>query len=187
MNDVDIINGASVPDYDGLFVIGSCDRRITFYSQQVRALNLACALQASGRLDEKRRLAVIGAGAAGLSVSAALAILEPEAVVHVYESEDRALHLQQGCTRRYLHPHIYEWPAKGAADPRTCLPLLDWNAAASARVAQQVQREFDQIWLHRRQPSLKLLRKVTALERDGTALRLSHAGSGEPSMGTDVT
>ena len=69
MNELDSINGAEVPGWPSIYVIGSYDSRITFYSQQVRGFNLAGALVANGILRDKRRFAVIGAGAAGLSES----------------------------------------------------------------------------------------------------------------------
>ena len=41
----DILGGAAVRDRPNLFVIGCYDRRITFYSQQVRALSLVHILK----------------------------------------------------------------------------------------------------------------------------------------------
>lgn len=143
MDALDPINGASVPGYPLIYVIGSYDNRITFYSQQVRGFNLAHALAAANSLKGKTRFAVIGAGAAGLSVASGLSLLHPESHVHIYEREEHPLHLQRGCRQRNLHPHIYEWPRAGALVKRANLPYLDWIAGSADQVAQTVRQQFE--------------------------------------------
>jgi hypothetical protein len=172
----DVIDSAVVPGWGSAFVVGSFDKRITFYSQQVRGLNLAYALHASGGLKNKWRLAVVGAGAAGLSLSAALALLLPDAAVDVFESEQQALNLQRGCTRRHLHPHIYDWPLKGATKAEADLPILDWTADTSDKVAEHVVQQFEGIAVHCKRLVLHTLRKVTAIERDGEDFTVFHEG-----------
>jgi hypothetical protein len=61
----DVIDGSSVPGSPGLYVVGCYDSRITFYSQQVRALELAYALHEQQHLQPNARIAVIGGGASG--------------------------------------------------------------------------------------------------------------------------
>ena len=39
-----VLEGMSVEGWPGVYVLGCIDRRVTIYSQQVRALNLAAAL-----------------------------------------------------------------------------------------------------------------------------------------------
>jgi hypothetical protein len=170
MNELDSINGAEVPGWPSIYVIGSYDSRITFYSQQVRGFNLASALVANGILQGKRRFAVIGAGAAGLSVSAGLSILKPDCHVDVFEREEQALHLQRGCLQRNLHPHIYEWPRQGAREGSAGLPFLNWSAGTADSVAAEVMRQFGTLQAHRPNAlAIKVLREVTAIERIGTA------------------
>ena len=176
MNELDSINGAEVPGWPSIYVIGSYDSRITFYSQQVRGFNLANALVANGILQDKRRFAVIGAGAAGLSVAAGLSILKPNCHVDVFEREEHALHLQRGCFQRNLHPHIYEWPRQGALDVSAGLPFLNWSAGTADSVAAEVMRQFGTLQAHRANKlNIKLLREVTAIERIGkAAYRVRH-------------
>jgi len=71
----DWINAATAPGGDGVYFLGAFDRRITFYSQQVRGLRLAHALDAQGLISKKDKVAVVGAGAAGLSFALCAALL----------------------------------------------------------------------------------------------------------------
>jgi hypothetical protein len=143
MNDLEIIESAEVPDWPLVFVVGSFDSRTTFFSQQTRALNLASALAATGRLVGKWKFCVVGAGAAGLSLAAGLALLLPEAQIHIFEREENALYLQHGCHQRNLHPHIYEWPRAGATGRSADLPILDWTAGSADAVAHEVFQQFE--------------------------------------------
>ena len=178
MTDLEIIGSAEVPGWPFIFVVGSYDKRITFYSQQVRALNLAAALSASGRLNGKWRLAVVGAGAAGVSLSAALALLRNDAQIDLYEREQDILHLQRDCRRRNLHPHIYDWPEMAASSPNAGLPILDWNSGNAHDVSEQVTRHFELI---RGQLTARLrlrnLRSVIGLQRVDAEYQLSHRGT----------
>jgi hypothetical protein len=175
MSELDPIYGAEAPGWPFVYVVGSYDTRVTFFSQQARGLNLACALLSLRVLDRKTRFAVIGAGAAGLSVAAGLSLLMPRGQVDVFEREEHALHLQRGCFRRNLHPHIYEWPRQGALNPRADLPILDWEAGSADAVADAVLRQFKILQVHRPGLNLKLLREVTRLQRVGVNdYRVSH-------------
>jgi CHASE2 domain-containing sensor protein len=144
----DILKHMRVPKRPGIYVLGVFERRITLYSQQVRALNLVYSLAQSGRLKEGSRLAVVGAGAAGLTAAAAAAVAG--ARVSVFDRLHHPLALIRGNPSRWLHPHIYEWPL---ADPRllepTCenagLPLLNWRADTANVVAETLKREFERL------------------------------------------
>ena len=59
------MTSATIPGVEGLYFVGTFDRRITFYSQQVRALQLVRAMHESGKVDTNGSIAVVGAGAAG--------------------------------------------------------------------------------------------------------------------------
>ncbi len=60
-----LIQHMEVPGEPGVFVLGCFERRVTLYSQQVRALNLVHSLFAEGRLREGDRVAIVGAGRPG--------------------------------------------------------------------------------------------------------------------------
>lgn len=116
----------AVPGWPGVYVLGCLDRRVTIYSQQVRALNLAAMLFASGKLGAGDPVAVIGAGAAGLTCAAGLDRLG--AAVTLLEAAPEPLHLFSCGAKRWLHPRVYDWPSAGWEDARAGLPVLDWAA-----------------------------------------------------------
>ncbi|AZV39458.1 FAD-dependent oxidoreductase [Komagataeibacter xylinus] len=74
-----------------LYFVGTFDRRITFYSQQVRALRLAHALDETGAILPSHSVAVVGAGAAGATIAMALALMGHD--VTLYDPADDILHL----------------------------------------------------------------------------------------------
>ncbi|OOG70027.1 hypothetical protein B0E45_14595 [Sinorhizobium sp. A49] len=127
-----------------MYVLGCFDRRITFYSQQVRALSLVHALHELGYLQNAPQIAVIGAGAAGLTAAAAAALASAGRVV-LFETARELVPLQSATARRKLDPHIYDWPRDDATDAIANLPILDWEAGASRSVRQDVVLEFEDI------------------------------------------
>src|ERR1700722_19201607 len=63
----------TVPKTPGLFVIGSLHRRrVTFLSQQLRALNCVWAALTTRQIRAADTVAVVGGGLAGMTVTAAL-------------------------------------------------------------------------------------------------------------------
>lgn len=133
----------SVPGRPGLYVLGSFAKRVTLYSQQVRALNLVEALCRTGALAPGSRVAVIGGGAAGLTAAAGAAVRGLE--VSRLEKFSVPLRLQRQSQKRYLHPHIYDWPYEGSLDERTGLPLLDWGAGNADQVAREIEDGWEEV------------------------------------------
>lgn len=136
----DLIGAATIPGQDGLYFLGPYTSRITFFSQQVRALRLARALHELGYLKAAQGIGVVGAGAAGATMAVALALLGHK--VTLFDKSDQILHLQSGSTR-LLHPHIYEWPGFGSLDERAGLPILDWSAGAGSTVVPALRTAFN--------------------------------------------
>lgn len=124
----------------GLYFVGPFEGRITFYSQQVRALRLADALNRSGQLTPQQRVAVVGAGAAGVTIALAIALIGND--VTLYDPADKVLQLQSA-SPRLLHPHIYEWPRLGSLNDHAGLPFLDWSADSGNRVCAELQASFE--------------------------------------------
>lgn len=139
----DVLADYAVPGTKSVFVLGCLEKRVTLYAQQVRALNLVDALLDAGRIRKGGSVAVVGGGAAGMTAAAALAVAAPElAEIHLYETQPELLHLQAKNSSRYLHPHLYDWPAPNALRPDAGLPLLDWSAGPASSVAQQLDDAF---------------------------------------------
>lgn len=137
-------------DEPPLYAIGSFDTRVTVLSQQTRALNLAWSLVETGvvpiRGDARRsKIAVVGAGFAGLTFAAGLLRKEANCDLFIFEQRDTLLPLQQGSDTRWLHPHIYDWPADGSEASAAMLPVLNWTAARSSDVVVQVLGEWAQV------------------------------------------
>ena len=135
-----------MPGRPNFYVLGCFDKRITFYSQQVRSLSLVHALYDLGYLKDAPRVAVIGAGAAGLSAAAAIALASAGSVV-LFEVSPALLPLQSATSRRKIDPHIYDWPRFDATDTVANLPILNWEAGAAQDVRQDVVYQFEDIVL----------------------------------------
>ncbi|WP_156656304.1 NAD(P)-binding protein [Mycobacterium sp. 852002-51152_SCH6134967] len=136
-----------VPDR-ALYQVGAFETGVTVYSQQVRALNLAWSLIESDTLisdpdeDPKGRIAIIGAGFAGLTLAAALLKKAVAAEIVLFERHDTVLPLQHGCESRWLHPYIYNWPEEGTDANSPGLPLLNWTASRASDVVREVIRSW---------------------------------------------
>ena len=78
---------------------------------------------------------------AGVTAAAAAASLGHE--VFLFEQRPVLCHLQHGCDTRWVHPHIYDWPAFGSDSPYAGLPVLDWKADTAAEVAKQIVSGFE--------------------------------------------
>jgi hypothetical protein len=131
-------------DIDGVYVLGSFNRYITVHSQQIRAVNLIHALvEKTGPLVDKK-MAIVGAGFAGVT-AAAYALEHTNAAVTVFEAAPRALWLQEHCRERWLHPGLYDWPLPGALEPRTYLPVMNWTTGPADEVVAQVREQWNEL------------------------------------------
>jgi hypothetical protein len=141
-----------------IYVLGVFESGVTVYSQQVRALNLAFALMESERvksfawtksdktnLRNKKSIAIIGAGFAGLTVTAGLLKKYANADITIFEERDTLLPLQQGTDSRWLHPRIYDWPADESATNVAMLPILNWTAARASDVVVQILSKWTKL------------------------------------------
>ncbi len=145
MTPKEIVKAALVPGTKRVFVLGCFEQRVTVYSQQVRALNLVDAMLSQEMVRLKGgRVAIVGGGVAGMTAAVALAKAAPElARLDLFESRSGVLELQHG-SRRFLHPHFYDWPAPGADQSDAGLPIMNWQAGPAGDVARILRAEFEQ-------------------------------------------
>jgi hypothetical protein len=111
------------------FVLGTFERGVTVYRQQIRALNLIHAFVDASSGENKviapgSRVAVIGGGAFGITAAAALAYANFQTTL--FERQQFLLPLQRGCTTRWIHPTFYDWPDASSERETARLPILDW-------------------------------------------------------------
>ncbi len=129
-----------------LYLVGAFDAHVTVLSQQIRALNLAWALIESCTVptgtEPRRKIAIVGAGFAGLTLAAALFQKQTALDITIFEERDTLLPLQQGSDSRWLHPQIYDWPAEGSEASAAMLPVLNWTAGRASDVVVQALSEW---------------------------------------------
>lgn len=129
------------------FAVGTYERNITLFRQQMRALNLVYAMRTASDdgLPENRigRVAVIGGGAFGVTAAAAAASVGME--VHLYEQHQILLPLQRGCDTRWVNPLYYEWPAPGSESRFAALPLANWRSGTASQVADQLVAGLEEV------------------------------------------
>lgn len=127
----------------GLYLLGGLSSGVTVYSQQVRAHNLASAI---GQLEAKGlkadQIAVVGAGIAGLTITAGLLSCVESARITLFEKRWDLCPLQQGSDTRWIHPRIYDWPRVGSRPPSAGLPLLNWQEGRASDVARTILNRF---------------------------------------------
>lgn len=126
-----------------MYALGSFEKGVTVFNQQVRALNLAWALcelpNKPGLLDD---VAVVGGGIAGITFAAGL-LKKGVPKVTIFEKRPVLCPLQQGSDTRWVHPHIYEWPKEGTENPIAGLPIMNWRAGRASDVVQQLLDAWD--------------------------------------------
>lgn len=133
-----------------IYCVGNFDERVTVLTQQRRALNLVWALIEGSLIPtapngDRCRIAIVGAGFSGLTVAAALLRKRCHCSISIFEERDTLLPLQQGSDTRWLHPHIYDWPAEGSEAVAAMMPVLNWTAARASDVVVQALRSWAEI------------------------------------------
>jgi hypothetical protein len=144
----EIVDWFEIP-YEGLtphersavFALGNFGHQVTFSAQQTRAFNLIWGLFETGRLKPGDHVAVVGAGLAGLS--AAVAALNKDCQVDLFEQASQPCALQRGNDIRFIHPNILRWPEVGSENEQTAFPYLNWTAATVRAVIRQVAVQWD--------------------------------------------
>lgn len=137
------LHAATVDDLEKCYFIGPFGQRVSFASQQMRSYLTVWALETvdgQKRLAPSSRVAVVGAGVAGLTVTAAL--LARKHAVTLFELGKSPLRHQEYTSHRYLHPTINFWP-EHPFKPTTNFPFFDWHEALTSEVAKQFKDDWD--------------------------------------------
>lgn len=130
------------PKNPHIYIVGCFDKRVTVYSQQVRALNVIWALAEGASLGPSPNIAIVGGGIAGLT--AAAAALKEGWRVTIFERQ-KLLHMQADAQERWIHPHIIDWPDDGADNAGADLEFLDWCAGIASQIIADMRIEWDTI------------------------------------------
>ncbi len=155
-----VIRAASLDSLPGVYFLGPYSFRLSFVSQQHRALNLVAALLHTGKVIAGSSVGLVGAGLTGIMAASTLVRLGCS--VSLYETHSDVLARQRNATHRYVHPSINFWPLE-PLNPTTDLPFFDWYAGRAADVVQSIEAEWKAS--HSSQMSqLCLGKKVTSLQ-----------------------
>jgi hypothetical protein len=139
----ELLDGFGVKRAPSELVLGTFDKGLTVFDQQVRALNLAYRLGSGKTFPAAQPIAVIGGGVAGLTFAAGCIWLGQGIVL--IERQPVPCHLQRGCDIRWVHPHIYHWPKGGSEQPYAGLPLLSWEEGTASEVARQITLQWERL------------------------------------------
>jgi hypothetical protein len=144
MTPQEIVEAALVTGTKRVLVLGCFEQRVTVYSQQVRALNLVDAILSQGLVRLKGgKVAIVGGGVAGMTAAVAFAKAAPDlASLDLLERRPSTLEFQRN-SRRFLHPHFYDWPAPGFDQSDADLPVMNWQAGPAGDVAKTIGAEFE--------------------------------------------
>jgi hypothetical protein len=167
-----ILDYLTLSEHSNVYLVGVHAKRVTIYSQQVRALNLIDAIHFYRTPLTGRHVAIVGAGVAGLT--AAARALQYGAHVTVLDRRPTEL-LQTNSRHRWLHPTIYDWPIGdwNEIDASAGLPVLTWSAAE----ADSFAREFKKRWIDiKKSVSDRIVQianaAVNSIEPDGGLIRV---------------
>lgn len=136
-----VINATRVQG--NVYMIGPYGNRVSFQSQQIRALNLVWALwENHGRDLEGKKVAVVGAGVTGMTAAAGLMKLNAD--VTIYDSRSETSIQIKDARHRFIHPNINFFPSE-ALSHTTDLPFMNWWADQCNNVIERISTSFSDI------------------------------------------
>ncbi len=175
MSSYKIIENSKVPNYNKVYTVGCFSKRVTFHSQQRRALNLVWALVENEIIRKGDPIAIIGGGLAGMT--AAIAADRKGAKVTLFEKHDQLMSLQRQNLTRYVHPNIYDWPKENSFEQETHLPFLNWRADYAGEIVEQIESQWQAL---SKKISVKLNREIKSVSSIGADLVVKHGIGLEP-------
>lgn len=152
---VEIAQAMLMPGFKRIYGIvpGPDGDPVSFYSQQLRAFNLAWSLAKLDLLRRKTNVSIVGAGLAGVTMAAAARMLGCE--VTLFEQGYQPFHQQRGNFTRFVHPNLIDWPRVGSELDHTDLPFLNWSADSCNNVIQEIELQWELL-----RPSVNLQRNM---------------------------
>jgi Pyridine nucleotide-disulphide oxidoreductase len=124
---------------DNFFMVGPYASRVSFQSQQIRALNLAWAISIEDRNLSEKNVAIVGASIAGMTSAAAFAAYG--AKVTIFEKVEEINCKIFNAEGRFIHPNINFIPDEELSFT-TQLPIMNWHADTATEVIIQLRKEF---------------------------------------------
>ena len=146
------LSASSVPGLMSFSFVGPFGSRVSFASQQRRAINTVwavCEEKIKGKAAPK--VAVVGAGIAGLMTSAAL--VSRGCIVTLIEKRGDVADIQRRTQHRYVHPTINFWPEIPLCST-TALPFLDWYEDTCSHVVATIVSEWRANFAGRMKPPM---------------------------------
>lgn len=140
------LDACRIQDKKGVYLVGGLSRRVNVSSQQSRAfsavLELDQLLQEDGKSLAGSRVAIIGAGACGLTAAATAGYLGAQ--VRIFDKNPKFGGAHKASQHRYLHPNFNEWPYESDT-PVSDLPFLNWVSDTGESVAKQILTDWDNV------------------------------------------
>ncbi len=156
-------SSSKVQGYPSVFSIGPFASKVSFLSQQIRALYTVWALYNKKIIQENDNVAVIGGGISG--IMAATSLVSQGCNVWLYEEKPMVLELQRQTSHRVVHPTINFWPYIDL-QPTTALPFLNWYYDECSHSIKKIHEEWTKNFKDK-MAEIYTNTKVTGLERDG--------------------
>lgn len=142
-----MIEEAMAAGNDRIFsATGFATENISILHQQRRCTNLAWALSHTNRVKSGDVVAIIGGSFSGLMLAAAMAIAD-DAIIYIFEKEQRLLNRFLDKSHRYLSPNLNSRYLGKKFDPKWSTPffvppIFQWSGGIASTVAAEWLAEF---------------------------------------------
>ncbi|MCW3848080.1 hypothetical protein OF829_12590 [Sphingomonas sp. LB-2] len=186
--DVAILAGR-VPHKDRLYAIGPFAERVSFASQQRRAMNLICAIhdeicRSGDDAGLKGKSAcVVGAGLAGLTCSIALAAFN--CTNWILEASHRPLNTTRHAKHREIHPTINFWPRE-TVSISTELPFMNWYQDRCDLLMARLLDKWERFATRSEIMPITYRSTVTGVQRKSGKWQVTTTGTASPVQDFDL-
>lgn len=133
-----LLRACSLDKIPGVYVIGLMSRRVSIASQQSRCFNLAAGLGRRYNKPTNIRVAIVGAGISGVTLTSALKALGFQPTLF---EKQRLIISKQATSHRIVHPSINFWPLEPYVFA-TGFPFCNWVSDSSDDIRYQIAQDF---------------------------------------------